>query len=206
MHAKIKKHFKKFDPVLFDMLKVVGELEEINPISPEEYFSQLCREIIGQQLSGKVAKVFLERFKNLFPERNITPHFLSKISNEDLRKIGVSWAKVKYLKDLAIKVGDKEIILGGLHDLDNEKVIKELTMVKGIGNWTAEMFLMFSLGREDVFSYGDLGLRKAIEKIYDLKNPTEKTIEKISQKWIPYRTWACRILWKSHDIAGLKKT
>lgn len=150
--------------------------------------------------------MFLERFKNLFPGRNITPTFLSKISNEDLRNVGVSWAKVKYLKDLAAKVSNKEIILGGLYELDDGKAIKELTKIKGVGNWTAEMFLMFSLGREDVFSYGDLGLRKAIEKIYDLKDPTEKTIEKISQKWVPYRTWACRILWKSHDLAKFKKT
>lgn len=205
MRAEIKNHFKKFDPALFNVFKIVGDLEETKPISPEYYFSQLCREIIGQQLSGKVAKVFLERFNNLFPEKRIMPKFLSEISDEKLRNIGISWAKVKYLKDLANKVNDKEIVLSILQKLDDRKIVEELTKIKGIGNWTAEMFLMFSLGREDVFSRGDLGLRRAIETIYNIRNPSENTMEKISRKWIPYRTWACRILWKSHDIREFKK-
>jgi len=199
MRGRIKNHFKKFDAALFKASKGSGNLKEIKPISPKNYFSQLCREIIGQQLSGKVAKIFLKRFKDLFPKKHITPKFLSKFSDEKLRSIGISWAKVKYLKDLAYKVENKEIALAGLQKFEDEKVVEELVKVKGIGNWTAEMFLMFSLGREDVFSHGDLGLRKAIEKIYNLKNSTKSSIEQLSQRWRPYRTWACRILWASHD-------
>ena len=199
MHPKVKNHFRKADPKLFRVLQRVGELKTLSPIPPKRYFSQLCREIIGQQLSGKVARVFLDRFKNLFPKKQVTPKFLLKLKDEKLRSIGISWAKVEYLKDLASKIEHKEISLNSWQNLENEKVIEELVKVKGIGNWTAEMFLMFSLGREDVFSHGDLGLRKAIEKTYNMKNPAKSQVEKISKKWSPYRTWACRILWSSHD-------
>ncbi|MDO8504179.1 MAG: DNA-3-methyladenine glycosylase 2 family protein [bacterium] len=199
MYQRVKNYFRRTDPKLFKVLEEVGKLEEIKPISSREYFSHLCREIIGQQLSGKVVRIFLERFKNLFPKKHITPKFLSKLPDKKLRSIGVSWAKARYLKDLACKVENKEIALASLQRLGDEKVVEELVKIKGIGNWTAEMFLMFSLGREDVFSHGDLGLRKAIEKIYNLKNPTKSSIEQLSRKWRPYRTWACRILWSSRD-------
>lgn len=197
MHPKITRHFKKADPKLFRVLEKIENLEEITSIAPSRYFSQLCREIIGQQLSGKVVKVFWERFKILFPKKKIDSQFLLDMSNIKLRGVGISWGKVKYLKDLASKVEHKEILLSRLRKLENEKVVEELVKVKGIGNWTAEMFLMFSLGREDVFSHGDLGLRKAIEKIYGIKNPTRSTVEKLSKKWAPYRTWACLILWST---------
>lgn len=201
MHAKIKNHFKKADAKLFKVLEKIEEnLEEISPTLPQEYFFHLCREIISQQLGSKVADKFLERFIVLFPGKIITSKALLKLSDERLRGIGISWAKVKYLKDLARKIEDKEVILQNLPSLQDEDVILHLTKVKGIGNWTAEMFLMFSLGRPNIFSHGDLGLRRAIEKIYNLKNPDKEKVEKLTQKWSPYRTWACRILWSSHDI------
>ena len=200
MHPKVKRHFKKADPKLFKVLEKIDEnLQEITPISSKEYFFRLCREIIAQQLGSRVAHIFLERFIALFPKKQVTPKRVLSFSDEKLRSIGISWAKVKYLKDLAQKVKNKELAFESLRELGNEEVIAELVKVKGIGNWTAEMFLMFSLGREDVFSHGDLGLKKAIEKIYHMKNPAKSTVEKLSQKWMPYRTWACRILWESHD-------
>ena len=124
-----------------------------------------------------------------------------KIPDQKIRDAGLSWAKVKYLKDLADKVKNKVIHLEKLDTLSNEEVITELTKVKGIGPWTAEMFLMFTLGREDVFSHGDLGLKNAIKKLYGFKkDPTRKQVEKIIARWTPYKTYACRILWKSLEI------
>ncbi len=203
MHSKVQRHFKKADQKLFKVLQKIGKLEEIKPIRSEEYFFRLCRGIIGQQLSGKVADTFVQRFLKLFSQKLgiavVTPGRLLKLPKEKLRGIGISWSKVEYLKNLAQKVEKKEVVLEHLQTLPNEEVTAELIKVKGIGNWTAEMFLMFSLGRQDVFSHGDLGLKKAIEKIYNLKNPAKSTVEKLSQKWAPYRTWACRILWKSYD-------
>jgi len=199
MHKRIGTHFKKVDPKLFREFQKIGDIKSISPIRPQEYFRRLCREIISQQLSSKVADKFLERFILLFPRKQITPKRLLNFSDQKLRGIGISWAKVKYLKDLANKIEKKEISLHNLRDFNDQKIIEELTKVKGIGNWTAEMFLMFSLGREDVFSCGDLGLRKAIEKIYKVTNLTETKLKTISIRWSPYRTWACRILWASHD-------
>ena len=199
MHKRVRSHFKKVDPKLFKILKNIGDLEIISPRNPEEYFFSLCREIVSQQLSGKAAETIFERFVALFPKKKITPNQLLKLSDQAIRKAGTSWAKVKYLKDLAQKVKNKEVYLKHLPKLSDEEVIKELTKIKGIGTWTAEMFLMFSLGREDVFSSGDLGLKRAIEKIYKTKNISDDQIEIISSKWSPYRTWACRILWSSRD-------
>lgn len=201
MHSKIKSHFKKADPKLFKVLEKIEEnLEEISSIPPQEYFFHLCREIIAQQLGSKVAHKFLERFIALFANKKITSKALLKLSDKKLRGIGISWAKVRYLKDLASKIENKEVELESLRNLKDEEVVFHLTKVKGIGNWTAEMFLMFSLGRQDIFSHGDMGLKRAIEKIYKVKNPEKNKVERLSQKWSPYRTWACRILWSSLDI------
>ncbi len=117
-----------------------------------------------------------------------------------LRSVGLSTAKVKYIKDLAVKVQKKEVLLYKLEKMSDEEVIEHLVQVKGIGRWTGEMFLMFALQRPDVFSHGDLGLRNAIQKLYKFKKaPTQKQIEKIVSKWSPHRTLASRYLWKSLD-------
>lgn len=199
MHKKIKKHFQKTDPVLFKIIQEIVSLEDLAPRLRKDYFFSLCKQIVNQQLSGKAADKIFGRFIGLFPNKKITSKYLLKLSDGTIRKIGASWAKVKYLKDLARKVEQKEVYLERLPYLSNEEVIIELTKIKGIGAWTAEMFLMFSLGREDVFSHGDLGLRRAIEKIYNITNPTRNKIETISLKWAPYRTWACKILWNYRD-------
>ncbi len=201
MRKEIKKHFQKADPILFKVIQGIENLEELAPRLRKDYFLSLCKQIINQQLSGHAADKIFGRFIELFPNKKITPKYLLKLSDDSIRNIGASWAKVKYLKDLARKVEDKEIYLERLPQFTNEEVIIELTKIKGIGTWTAEMFLMFSLGREDVFSHGDLGLRRSIEKIYNISNPTRKKIETLSLKWAPFRTWACRILWSYRDNA-----
>lgn len=198
MHKHIIDHFKKSDPILYSIIDKTGLL---NPLSQSEnFFSDLCEAIINQQLSDKAARTIFNRFKKLFPKEIITADNLIKIPEEKIREIGTSWKKVAFMKNLAKKVVKAEIDLEKLTELENELVIEELTKLHGIGKWTAKMFLMFSLGREDVFSAGDLSLRRAIQKIYKLKKePTQKQIEKISKKWIPYRTYAALILWRSVD-------
>ena len=197
MDKEILQHFKKVDPVLYHAYMQLADQELMTIHVPTDHFSALCREIIGQQLSTKVARVIFERFKNLFPKENITSTCLMGIKQETLRAIGMSNSKALFLLDLAQKVENKEISFAKLQKLDDEGVIRELVQVKGIGPWIAEMFLIFSLGREDVFSFGDLGLKNAIKKIYGLTNATNADIAKIVIKWSPYKSYACRILWKS---------
>lgn len=193
-------HFRTVDPILFSVAQTVTL--EAHPLrSPNLYFVSLCSEIIGQQLSSKVADVLFDRFRKLFSRRKITPRAVLKMSEETLRTTGMSWSKTRFIRNLAQHVLTKSIQLTKLAKLSDQDVIRELTKVKGIGPWTAEMFLMFTLSREDVFSYGDLGLKKAIKKIYGFKkDPTVRQMEKIVNKWKPYRTYAARILWKSLEL------
>jgi DNA-3-methyladenine glycosylase II len=197
MFKKAIIHFEKNDPVLFSIAGLMEPFElEVHP----DPFMRLTRSIVGQQLSVKAARTIFSRFEKLFNNGKIEPEALMKIPDTDLRTAGISYQKIKYLKDLAEKVSGKEIELGKLSEFENDVVIEELVRIKGIGQWTAEMFLMFTLGRPDVFSYGDLGLQNAIMRAYKLrKKPTVKQMEKISIKWTPYRTYAARILWASLD-------
>lgn len=199
MQKKIQEHFRKVDPELHEVLQRIKPLRGIKTREPKEYFFGLCREIISQQLSSKAAEAIYARFLGLLPGEKVTPKNILKLSREKIRGAGLSWAKVDYIRDLALKVEKKEVRLDNLHLMDDNLAIQELTRVKGIGDWTAEMFLMFSLGRQDVFSSGDLGLKKAMQKIYRISDVTKDRAESIALKWCPYRTWACRILWASID-------
>ena len=198
LNKKIINHFKKVDPILYSVIEKVGVYG--SKIS-DDYFLELCEIIINQQLSDKAAATIFARFKRLFPQKKITPEVLLKLSAEKIQSCGTSRAKVSFLKDLAKKVLAEELRLDQLNKLSDDLIMKELTKVKGIGPWSVEMFLMFTLGREDVFSYGDLGLKNAIKKLYKFKKePTREQIEKIVEKWKPYRTYACRILWRSLEL------
>jgi len=192
MKQEVKLHFKKVDPILFEAIDQVEEVEEIIPQRPSGYFSTLCKEIIAQQVASSAARAIWGRFNSLFPQKKVKPSYVVAIQAEELRKCGLSWRKVQYIKDLAEKVAEKEVVLSRLSSLSDEEVIAELTKIKGIGPWTAEMFLLFCLGREDVFSFGDLGLRNAMKKLYG-----EKKQEPIVVRWAPYRSFASRILWRS---------
>ena len=191
MEAKIQAHFRRCDPVIYSLLKKVGDIPSPEARHPRQYFRSLCSDIISQQLSGKVADVFWKRFLNLFPQRQITPSRVLALPDPALRGIGISNSKVSFLKSLAGYFVNKKIDFQNLANLSEEEVIKELTKIKGIGRWTAEMFLMFSLARPDIFSAGDQGLKNAIKKYYP------KTPDPVV--WSPYRTFACLILWKSLD-------
>lgn len=199
MNQKVKEHFRSSDSLLYQALEKIGELEVMTKRIPEEYFLSLCGEIIAQQLNGTVAEVIFKRFEKLFVKGKITPEGVLKLSDKQLRSTGMSNSKVGFLKDLAEKVSSGKLNLQKLKKLPDAQVIRELVKVKGIGPWTAEMFLIFCLGREDVFSYGDLGLKNALKKLYKLENPTKEELEKIVVKWSPYRSYACRILWKILD-------
>ncbi|MBI5613479.1 DNA-3-methyladenine glycosylase 2 family protein [Candidatus Gottesmanbacteria bacterium] len=199
MHQKVRNHFEKHDPRLFEVLMKFDDTL-LTPKKSDDYFVSLCEDIIGQQLGGKAADAITKRFHTLLGKNGVNPDAVLGHSDDAIRSIGTSWAKVRSLKDLAAKVKSREVRLDILSTFSDKDVLTELTKVKGIGPWTAEMFLMFSLGREDVFSYGDLGLKNAIIKIYGLKkDPSVKQIAKIEKTWRPYRTYACRILWASLD-------
>lgn len=190
------KHFKKTDPILY-RASVSIEFQEINPVT--NHFLKLVRSIIGQQLSVKAASTIYLRFEKLFPKNGITPEKILQLNKEKIRSCGISYSKIEYIKDLSQKVVDKHLDLENINSLDNETIIKNLTIVKGIGPWSAEMFLMFSLARPDVFSTGDLGLKNAIKKLYKLDEISNEDLLTISSKWSPYRTYACMILWRSLD-------
>lgn len=192
-------HLANADPVL---AVVIGRFPVVTITKSQNYFARLVESIISQQLSEKAADTILARFLALFKTKTFpTPKQVLTLDSEKIRHAGISYAKISYIKDLAKRVDDKTLNLTVLDQLPNEKVIEYLIQVKGIGRWTAEMFLMFGLGREDIFSFGDLGLRNAFTKLYKLRKPlTEKKALQISQKWKPYRTWACRYLWASLNL------
>ncbi len=201
MDNKIVQHFKRRDPILFNYFKVVGPISELKGDFPKNYFFRICKEIVYQQLSDKAGHAIFSRFEKVFPKDIICPEAVLATSHETLRNSGISHAKARYIRNLAEAVACGDLDFKNFKKLDNEQIIEKLTKVKGIGHWTAEMFLMFTMAREDVFSHGDLGLRKAIKKIYKFKKePTKEQIEKIVQKWSPYKTYGCITLWRAMDL------
>ncbi len=175
-----------------------GLIVHIGPLRialSNDYFASLASAIVGQQLSGKVADVIWERLKTLVGG-SVTPENLLTASETDMRAIGLSNAKVRYVKALAEAAASGALQLGAMNELDDEAIIKELTAIKGIGRWTAEMFLIFSLGREDVFSCGDGGLQRAFQWLYGIEASKENLL-RVSAVWQPYRTYASLYLWEA---------
>jgi DNA-3-methyladenine glycosylase II len=196
MNQKVYQHFKKVDKVLYSQIHY---LDGVKLEKSSDHYRRLVRAIVGQQLSTKAAASIFNRFVHLFPDEEVKPEIIRDLKDEELRSVGLSWGKVKYLKDLSAKVLDGSLHLGKLEEMSDQEVIDELVKVKGIGQWTAEMFLMFSLARPDVFSFGDLGLKNAIKKLYGVEEVSTEYMEKLSKKWSPYRTYAAMILWESLD-------
>lgn len=200
-HKKIEDHFKKNDPLLHTVMKQVKSIRELEKEDEKLYFRHLCREIVGQQLAGAAAEKIFGRFEALFPKNGITPERVLKTPDEKLRGIGLSRSKAQYIKNIATSITDKKLRLHLLHTMTEDEVLKELTQIKGVGPWTAEMFLMFTLGRENVFSYGDYGLKKGMMKVYGFKKiPSPKQVEKLLKKWHPYKTYAALALWQSLEL------
>lgn len=197
---KAVNHLKKSDPVLRAIIERVGPCRmEFGP--PE--FASLAESIVYQQLNGKAAVTIFNRFAALAGDP-ITPEGILKLSDEQLRSVGLSKQKSSYMKDLAEKTKAGLLDFSKLPELSDDEVIEHLTQVKGIGVWTAHMFLMFTLKREDVLPTGDYGVQAAMKKHYrKRKMPKPKEMEKIARAWSPYRSVACWYLWRSLDIKTL---
>lgn len=169
----------------------------------DKVYLRLCSSILSQQLSTTVAKVLYKRFLELYNDKEPTPKQILKTPAETFRSIGFSNAKASYVHNVCRFFIEHKITDSQLHKMSNEEVIDLLTQIKGVGKWTVEMILMFTLGREDVFALDDLGLKQGVVKLYNLKETDkkllQKKIEKISLKWRPYRTYACRYLWNWKD-------
>jgi DNA-3-methyladenine glycosylase II len=186
--------FLKRDPNLAKIIKRVGnyQIKKRN-----NHFAVLVESIISQQLAGAAAEAIFARFKKLYPKFPTSRQILDT-KNVKLRSVGLSGMKVEYLKDLAQKIEDEKLKMRSLSKMTDDEVIEHLTQVKGIGRWTAEMFLIFSLGRLDVLPTGDLGLRKGVQLAFSLSElPKPKEVEDIGKRWKPYRSVATWYLWKS---------
>ena len=190
-------HLKKSDPVLRAIIERVGPCRmEFGP--PE--FSSLAEAIVYQQLNGRAAVTIFNRFAALAGDP-LTPEGILRLTDAQMRGVGLSKQKSAYLKDLAAKTRDGLLDFAGLAAASDEEVIERLTQVKGIGVWTAHMFLMFSLRRPNVLPTGDYGVQVAVKKHYKKnKLPKPKDMEKIARCWEPYRSIACWYLWRSLDI------
>jgi DNA-3-methyladenine glycosylase II len=169
---------------------------------PHDAYGALLRSIVGQQLSTKAARTIYERLTEIFGGRTPTPRELLDVDPELIREAGLSRAKVSYLRDLAEHVEDGELDLQSLPELDDEEVAAQLIAIKGLGQWTVDMFLIFHLGRPDVLPVGDLGIRRAVQVQYGLKDlPDARKLEEIAEPWRPRRSLACLYLWTSLDNA-----
>jgi DNA-3-methyladenine glycosylase II len=172
-------------------------------VKRKKVYLRLCSSILSQQLSTTVAKVLYKRFLELYNGREPTARQILDTPAETFRSIGFSNAKASYVHNVCRFFIDNKITDAQLYKMNNEEVIALLTQIKGVGKWTVEMILMFTLGREDVFALDDLGLKQGVIKLYNLKETDKKVlikkIEKISSKWSPYRTYASRYLWNWKD-------
>jgi len=195
------KHLSK-DKLLKKAIVKTGRLELKKR---KNIFIYLVKSITSQQLSTKVAEVIYNRFIDLFGGIEPTPQQVLELKHEQLRAIGLSNSKVTYVQNVARFAIEKSLDLKHLNKMEDEELIVYLTEIKGVGRWTAEMIMMFALGREDVFAVDDLGIQIAIKNLYQLKiNETKKLKKKmlvISQSWSPYRTYACMYLWRWKDGA-----
>jgi DNA-3-methyladenine glycosylase II len=217
---KAASHLKKADPVMRAIIECIGPCRMEFGL-PE--FHSLAQSIVYQQLNGKAAMTIFKRFAALAGEP-LTPAGILKLSDEQMRSAGLSKQKSSYLKDLAEKTAAGSLDFARLPELADAEIIKHLTQVKGVGVWTAQMFLMFALKRENVLPTGDFGVRMAIFKHYldrrrtvavnakkqsaaqkkaptrKIKLPTPEQMEKIAKSWEPYRSVACWYLWRSLDV------
>jgi 3-methyladenine DNA glycosylase/8-oxoguanine DNA glycosylase len=220
MYHRAKLHFKKADPILYQ----AARLHHIADICrSRNVFRDIVQTIVNQQLSGKAAETIFGRLEAKVKARaghaSITAASIAVLSIPTLRACGLSNAKATTIKALACAVLGRtpgtprksaeaahKLDLAIIHTHPDDKVIELLTSIKGIGPWTAEMILMSSLGRTDIFSYGDLGLKKGIMHLYDLsKLPSDRLMEKLARAWSPYRTYAAKVLWRVADGKKVKR-
>jgi DNA-3-methyladenine glycosylase II len=194
---KAVNHLKKSDPVMRGIIERVGpcRMEFGEPV-----FHSLAEAIVYQQLNGKAALTIFKRFAAVAGEP-VTPEGIAKLSDQQMRSAGLSKQKSSYLRDMAERAIRGDLNFTRLPDMTDEEVIEHLTQVKGVGVWTAHMFLIFTLKRANVLPTGDYGVQMAIKKHYNKRKPPEPVqMEKIARAWEPYRSIACWYLWRSLDI------
>jgi DNA-3-methyladenine glycosylase II len=183
--------------------KVIEQQEAYQLIKRKNVYLHLCSSIMSQQLSTKVAAVIYARFLALYKTKKPTPKQITETPIETLRGIGLSYAKASYVHNVCRFFMEEKITDAKLDKMSNEELIKYLSQIKGVGQWTVEMILMFTLGREDVFALDDLGIQQGIIKLYNLEGLDKKALKQkmieVSEKWKPYRTYACRYLWGWKD-------
>jgi DNA-3-methyladenine glycosylase II len=199
---KIVAELSAADPVMARLAEEHGKIvrRELKEERRGDAYGALLRSIVGQQLSTKAAATIYGRMLELFGGHAPSPVQLLAADPEKIRAAGLSRPKIQYLRDLAQHVEDGELELDRLDELSDEEVIEQLTAVKGLGEWSAHMFLMFHLRRPDVLPVGDQGIRNAVRVEYRLRKPPDpKRLEKIARPWRPYRTLACLYLWSSLD-------
>ena len=186
------------DPVLRDIIKRIGPCE-LHSAGPRDPFEALTMSIASQQLSTKAADTIFGRFRDLFPpDRKPTAVRVLTLSEDQIRAVGFSRPKAGFIKDLAARVHDGRLDLAGMRKHSDEEVMTQLVAVKGIGRWTAEIFLMFRLLRPDILPADDLGLMNAVHRAYGLrKRPTPDKVRKMGENWRPYRSVASWYLWQS---------
>ena len=186
--------------MISDLVRRIGPLgpEERRRGRPADAYGALVRTIVGQQISTKAVRSIYGRLTALYGDRPPTPEEILAADEEALRASGLSRPKISYLRDLAGRVTGGELDLHALHGLPDEEVADLITAVKGLGRWSADMFLMFHLGRQDVLPVGDLGIRRAVERAYGLPGiPDPEALQALAVPWRPHRTLACLYLWES---------
>lgn len=186
--------------------RLVNVIKKHGPIKPEfnktkDPFQSLLKSIIYQQISGKAADSILKKFLGLFPKKKFpSPDDVLKIKFEKLRGAGLSSQKATYIKDLAKKFKDGSVSSKNFHKMSDGEIIEHLTLIKGIGVWTAQMFLMFTLNRPDILPTGDLGIQKGFQKLFGLKKlPSPNEMERLAEKWRGHKTVASLYLWRITD-------
>ena len=193
----ILQHFDEKDTVMADVIRQGGPFK-LN--RNKKYFQVLCKAIVGQQISTKAAESINNRFQSLFIGKRPTPGKVKVIEDNQLREVGLSGQKVKYMKDLSEKFLDGTVRPHRMAYQGNEEIIKQLTKVYGIGRWTAEMFLIFSLNRMDVLPVGDLGLRAGVKLLYNMKvMPSPDQVYALGKKWQPFATVGTWYTWRTID-------
>jgi DNA-3-methyladenine glycosylase II len=195
--ATFHHHFRRHDPTLHGVIRLVGPYT----LKPQRNrFGMLVRSIISQQISMAAARTIRERLENLLGAGGLKPAAIAELKSDQLRGVGLSQQKSAYISDLAHKVADGAVPLARLGRLSDEAVIETLTQVKGIGRWTAQMFLIFSLGRPDVFPIDDLGVRVAMAKLYNLgEQPRRDVLHEIGRRWSPFASVGSWYCWRYLD-------
>jgi len=199
-HTTAIRHLRKVDPVLAAVIDKVGKCS-LAPRVEGTHFDYVIRSIVYQQLSGKAAATIHGRFLKLLDGENSAAAQILKLTEPQLRQAGLSGQKARYIRSVAEQSHSGDLAIEALHELTDEEIVEALTRIKGVGVWTAQMFLIFRLGRPNVLPIGDLGVQKGVQRAYGLRKlPKPDRVLKIGGKWAPYRTVGSWYMWRLLDV------